>query len=120
MRTLLILAAAPFLATFAPKSLVKQVALPPLTNLTFEPLPLNHGTADKSSIGELDYLGGWAIRSNDRRFGGISAMHVEGDEVMALSDAGSVIRFPLPGRGAFQGPPRLRSCPPRRSCPPKP
>jgi hypothetical protein len=100
MRTLLILAAAPFLATFAPKSLVKQVALPPLTNLTFEVLPLNHGGAEKGSIGELDYLGGWAIRSNDRRFGGISAMHVEGEEVIALSDAGSVIRFPLPGRGA--------------------
>jgi hypothetical protein len=95
MRTLLILLAAPFLATFAPKSLVKQAALPPLTNLTFEALP-----RDNSSIGQLDYLGGWAIRSNDRRFGGISAMHVEGGEVIALSDAGSVIRFPLPGHGA--------------------
>jgi hypothetical protein len=53
----------------------------------------------KRTIGALDYLGGWSIRSNDPRFGGISAMHVENDEIVALSDAGSVIRFSVPGRG---------------------
>lgn len=100
MRTLLILAAAPFLATFAPESLVRQVPLPQLTNLVFEPLLLGGRDGRQGRIGQLDYLGGWAIRSNDRRFGGISAMHVGGGEVVALSDAGSVIRFPLPGRGA--------------------
>jgi hypothetical protein len=100
MRTLLILAAAPLLATYAPHSLVTQVALPPMTKLVFEPLRLDERHPGKSSIGQLDYLGGWAIRSNDRRFGGISAMHVERGEVTALSDAGSVIRFPLPGQGA--------------------
>ena len=29
-------------------------------------------------LGRLDYLGGWALTSNDARLGGISALHVEG------------------------------------------
>lgn len=77
MRTLLILAATPILATFAPERLVTQAPLPPRTNLAFEVLPLDQDGKGEGRIAELDYLGGWAIRSNDRRFGGISAMHVE-------------------------------------------
>lgn len=102
MRFLLALAAAFFLGTFAPPSLFDKPALPAMTRLEFEPLPLDAQDPAKRGIGALDYLGGWAIKSNDPRFGGISAMHVEGDEVTALSDAGSVIRFPLPGRGPAQ------------------
>lgn len=100
MRKLVILAAAPFLATFAPDTLVRPAPLPALTRLGFELLPLEKDAPGDRRIGQLDYLGGWAIRSNDRRFGGISAMHVENGSVTAMSDAGSVIRFPLPGRGA--------------------
>jgi hypothetical protein len=37
------------------------------------------------------------LTSNDPRLGGISALHVEGWEALALSDAGWRIRFPLPG-----------------------
>jgi hypothetical protein len=100
MRALLILAASPLLATFAPLSLSTTPALPTLTTLAFQPLPLDRKDPARRTIGKLDYLSGWAISSNDRRFGGISAMHVDGQEVIALSDAGSVIRFPLPGRRA--------------------
>jgi hypothetical protein len=99
MRTLLILIAAPLLTTFAPLSLVTTPPLPPLASLTFKPLPLDGKDPARRTVGRLEYFGGWSIRSDDRRFGGISAMHVEGDEVIALSDAGSVIRFALPGRG---------------------
>ena len=100
MRTLLILIAAPLLATFAPLSFFREPALPALASLSFEALPLDRSDPAKRTVGRLDYLGGWAIRSNDPRFGGISAMHVDRHEVVALSDAGSVIRFALPGRGA--------------------
>jgi hypothetical protein len=100
MRILLILAAFPLLATFAPLSLFIEPVLPKLASLSFEALPLDKSDPTKRTIESLDYLGGWAIRSDDPRFGGISAMHVENDEIVALSDAGSVIRFAVPGRGA--------------------
>jgi hypothetical protein len=47
--------------------------------------------------GRLQLLDAWALTSNDPRVGGISAMHVEGGVVTAFSDAGWLIRFPLPG-----------------------
>jgi hypothetical protein len=64
------------------------------------PVPLDERDPARRQVGRLLYLGGWSIRSNDPRFGGISAMHVEGGQVTALSDAGSVIRFRLGGAQA--------------------
>ena len=99
MRTILLLAAFPLLATFAPLALYSRPPVPAQTRLAFSPLPLDERDPARRNIGALRYLGGWAIRSNDRRFGGISALHVDGEEVTALSDAGSVIRFRLPDNG---------------------
>lgn len=96
MRTALLIIAAPLLATFAPLALFSQPELPDLTRLKFEPVPLDREDPARRTVGPLTYLKGWSITSNDRRFGGISAMHVDGDEVMAISDAGSMIRFDLP------------------------
>jgi hypothetical protein len=93
----LALAALPLLATFAPPGLFTEAELPGETVLSFEAVPLDRDAANRHSIGKLLYLGGWQIRSNDRRFGGISAIHVERGKVIAISDAGSLIRFSLPG-----------------------
>jgi hypothetical protein len=65
--------------------------------LSFAKVPLDDRDPANRRVGRLHFLGGWAIRSNDGRFGGISAMHVAQDEVTALSDAGWLLRFSLPG-----------------------
>ena len=94
---LLLLPALPFLATFAPLSLARAPKLPVVPVLSFEAVALDEDEPGKRRLGKLSYLGGWELRSNDPRFGGISAMHVESGEVTAISDAGTLIRFSLPG-----------------------
>lgn len=86
------------LATFAPPGLYRPAPLPPRTILTFEPVDLDAGALEGKAVGSLLLLAGWSIRSNDPRFGGISAIHVGPDGVTAVSDAGSLLRFPLPGQ----------------------
>lgn len=49
-------------------------------------------------VGALVMRRGWELRSDEPRFGGISAMRIEGDAIVAISDAGSVLRFPVPRR----------------------
>jgi hypothetical protein len=100
MRLLLSLSALTLLASFAPLSLFSEPPLPARSRIAFQPVPLEEGAAGRQQVGKLLYLGGWVLRSNDARFGGISAMHVEGREVLAASDAGWLFRFPLPGRTA--------------------
>ena len=95
MRILLLLAALPLLTTFAPLELFSEPVPPDRTTLQMTPVPLDERDPARRQVGRLHYLGGWSIRSNDPRFGGISAMHVERGEVTALSDAGSIIRFRL-------------------------
>jgi hypothetical protein len=68
--------------------------------LTFAPVPLDAGDPARRRIGALDFLGGWALTASTRRFGGISAMHVENGEIIALSDAGVLFRFALPTAGS--------------------
>jgi hypothetical protein len=92
MRTLLLVVALPLLATFAPLSLQRRAPPPAVSLVHFEPVELG-----AKRLGALVFLGGWALTSNDPRFGGISALQVEGGEALALSDAGWRIRFPLPG-----------------------
>ena len=88
------------LTTFAPPALFSEPSLPAHAQLMFERVALNPEAPLARTAGRLTYLGGWAIRSNDRRFGGISAMRVEGKRVLALSDSGLLFRFALPGRDA--------------------
>lgn len=67
------------------------------------PVPLDRASPARDRIGGLVFLGGWALASDDPRFGGISAMHVGGGIVTAVSDAGTVLRFPVPaGAGESQ------------------
>jgi hypothetical protein len=97
MRTLLSLVSLPLLATFAPSGLFEMPLLPEHAWLAATPVPLNEEAPARRRLGALDYLGGWVLTSNDPRFGGISAIHVADGAVLALSDAGSVMRFNLPG-----------------------
>jgi hypothetical protein len=97
MRLLFALTVLLLLATFAPPSLQRREPPPERTWLSFEPVPLDAGDPSVRRAGALRYLGGWSLTSNDFRFGGLSALHVERGEVLAFSDAGWLIRFPLPG-----------------------
>jgi hypothetical protein len=88
--------------------------------LVYTPVPLDGGDAARRDVGRLHFLGGWTMTSPDARLGGLSGLHVENGQAIAVSDAGMMVRFPLPGatpnpRISFQpvdsgpGPRRLRT-----------
>ncbi|HMJ93823.1 MAG TPA: esterase-like activity of phytase family protein [Allosphingosinicella sp.] len=81
------------LGTFAPPARYRPKSPPRHVITIFERVPLDWRRPKRATVGALTWLGGWAIQSNDPRFGGISALHVDGDQVTALSDTGMVIRF---------------------------
>lgn len=96
MRFVLLLIALPLLATFAPPALQQREPPPAVTTVRFTPVALRDDAPAVKRLGRLTYIGGWALTSNDARVGGLSALHVEAGEALALSDAGWRIRFPLP------------------------
>lgn len=100
MRILFLLAAFVLLATFAPPSLQHREPPPAVTLVRFTPVALDEEAPGRRRLGRLAFLGAWALTSNDVRIGGISALHVEAGEALAMSDAGWRIRLPLPqGQG---------------------
>jgi hypothetical protein len=99
VRILFLLAAFVLLATFAPPALQHREPPPPVTFVRFAPVPLVERDPGVERLGRLVFLGAWALTSNDARIGGISALHVEGGEALAMSDAGWRIRLPLPQAG---------------------
>lgn len=104
MRVFFALAALILLGTFAPPGLQRVEPPPAVTVLRFKPVPLDEDEPRRTRLGPLRYLGGWDIESNDYRFGGLSALYVEGREILAFSDAGWLIHFALPaGRAAARG-----------------
>jgi hypothetical protein len=84
------------LGSHAPPVTTPPPPPPAISLLSFKPVEAPSASQARA-LGGLTWRGGWAIESNDPRFGGISAMHVEGRSVTAFSDAGWLIRFPLPG-----------------------
>jgi hypothetical protein len=100
MRILAALLCLFLLATFAPLSLYHEDPPPDRTILVFAPVQLDRGSPARRTVGRLVWLAGWEIESNDPRFGGLSAIHVGPEGVTAVSDAGSLIRFSLPGTPA--------------------
>jgi hypothetical protein len=84
------------LGTFAPPGMQRHEPPPAVSLVAFAPVPLDAETPARRRLGRLAFLGGWALTSNDARFGGISALHVTNGEALALSDAGWRIRMPLP------------------------
>ncbi len=65
--------------------------------LLYTPVPLAEEDPGRADVGRLHFLGGWALTSPDERFGGLSGLRVEGGEATAVSDAGMIVSFPLPG-----------------------
>jgi hypothetical protein len=96
VRILFLLLALLLLGTFAPPSLQRRHPPPAVSWIRYAAVALEEEAPAARRAGGLVYLGGWALTSNDARFGGISALHVEAGEALALSDAGWRIRFPLP------------------------
>jgi hypothetical protein len=104
MRLLFALAAIILLATFSPPGRYRPDRPPAVALVTFTPLPLDEGDSERTRLGQLHFLGAWRLTSNDPRFGGLSSLHVEGNEAMAFSDSGWLARFPLPrGAGTVRG-----------------
>ncbi len=96
MRILFLLAAWVLLGTFAPLALQRREPPPPVTFVRFTPVALDVEDPAVKRLGELAFLGAWALTSNDARVGGVSALHVDRGEALAMSDAGWRIRVPLP------------------------
>jgi hypothetical protein len=96
MRPILLLLALPLLATFAPASMLQEPTYPRAPTIWAEPVQLHENGSKR--LGRLTYLGGWWLRSNHPDFGGISAIHVRGSSVLALSDNGMVMRFSVPSK----------------------
>lgn len=94
-----------FLGTFAPPSNAPAPELPSGAQMMAETVSLDTSEPGLRRTGALEFLEGWRLRSRDVRFGGVSAIHVEGRDAIALSDAGTVFRFPLPTQ---EGPLELR------------
>jgi len=97
MRLLAALLMLLLLATFAPLRIYMPPHIPAVPQIAFDPVALQPNQLNQRSVGQLIYLGGWSIRSNDPRFGGISAMHVADGHVRAMTDTGVSIEFALPG-----------------------
>lgn len=68
--------------------------------LVATPIALQADDPTRRDVGRLHFLAGWELNSPDSRFGGLSALHVENGEVLAVSDTGMVVSFPLPGTAA--------------------
>jgi hypothetical protein len=98
MRSFLLLLALPLLATFAPKSLTNYADIPGDPLLWVERVPLREEAQGNRRLGALTFIEGWSLRSNHPYFGGISAIHVAGRRVFALSDGGITSHFDLPTR----------------------
>lgn len=73
--------------------------------LVYTPIPLDAGDPGRRDVGRLRFLEGWTLDSPDERLGGLSALHVENGEAIAVSDVGMLLTFPLPGVSAA---PRIR------------
>lgn len=64
-------------------------------SVRFLPVPLA-----ASAVAPLKLVGAWEVQVDDPRFGGVSALAMDGDALVAVTDSGSVIRLPQPGRGS--------------------
>jgi hypothetical protein len=69
-----------------------QTLLPRRTvALHFEPVKF-----DPARFAPLRLVGAWRLTADDPRFGGVSALAIDEAELVALTDAGAVIRFARP------------------------
>ena len=100
-RALAVAATALALATFIePPQLTPRPAGRAM--VTAAEVALNPEDPAQRQVGALTFLRGWHLTSPEHRLGGISAMHVEDGRVVAISDAGVLLHFPLPQRPGVQ------------------
>lgn len=112
MRIVMALVAWFLLATFVPPGPPQGPPPPAIARLDFAPVTLDRRDPDRRRVGALTFLEGWALTSDDPRFGGISAMHVEeSGAVTMISDTGILVRFRLPAPGSDSIPARIESLP---------
>lgn len=52
---------------------------------------------DPAGFGPLRFAGAWQVEVADPRFGGVSALALDGGRLVALTDSGTVILLPKPG-----------------------
>lgn len=72
----------------------ERLALPSMDAvIRSERVPLSTSDPTRTRVGALTYLGGIALSSHDRAFGGFSAMSVVGDAFTLLADGGTVLTF---------------------------
>lgn len=84
------------LVAFAPVPLALRAAP---EAITARPIALDPHDPGRVMLGKLRFLGGWSLRSSDRRFGGISSMTLQDGRFVLLSDGGVVTRLRLSGTG---------------------
>jgi hypothetical protein len=83
------------LATYLPiRELPDRRLLPARqVELSLKPISL-----PPAADGPLRIAGAWLMSAGDSRFGGLSALTVDGGQFLAVSDLGAVIRFDPPGK----------------------
>ena len=108
LRPPFLLAALLLLATVVALPPPPPLAGPGEASLHYAPVRLEADDPGRRQLGRLHFLGGWELSSPDPRLGGLSGLHVEGSEAVAVSDAGMVMSFPMPGTSAA---PRIRFLP---------
>jgi len=64
--------------------------------LAISPVPLDAADPGRRGVGALLFLAGWALTSDDPRFGGLSGIQVDNGQVTAIADIGLLTRFPVP------------------------
>ena len=99
---ILLLGAFFFLTTIVTPGPAPRLGDPALAGMTATPVAFDSDGNALGRVGPLVFLRGWNLDSDDVRFGGISAMQIVGRDVVALSDDGNLLRFPIPGSGPTQ------------------
>ena len=57
---------------------------------------------DPAGVAPLRLAGSWRLTADDRRFGGLSALAIDGGRLLAMTDSGVTFRFAPPGQGDGQ------------------
>ena len=82
----------------------REPRAPAVAEIRFEPVQL-----DRAAFAPLRLVGAWTVASDDPRVGAVSGIAIRGDELIALTDSGAVIRFAKPA--GERGQARVRDLP---------
>jgi hypothetical protein len=99
-RALLLCVALVLLATMVRPGPMPSPRGAAVATLSAQAVALDEEDVRRRQVGPLLFRRGWDLDSAESRFGGISAMHVESGQVIAISDAGILLHFALPVAGA--------------------